>query len=212
MNFYKKFSTREIWDLEISVSNLCVILREIILKVFNDSVLREKQRASRAFQCKKYTSNVHGEQVSCAVFCQENLIPGGLSEITRSGKEREGRCGRDRPLEVARLTRKKGGGREGDGKKVEDDEKGGEWHHASEERDGATKEAEGIIIKRQGGKITYGAALASIHAFYSLAVSAHADRTTSYHLASSAPNAAFLFLFFSLSLILPFFISLSLAH
>lgn len=35
----------------------------------------------------------------------------------------------------------------------------------------------------------YGAALASIHAFYSLAVSAHADRTTSYHLASPAPNA-----------------------
>lgn len=56
-------------------------------------------------------------------------------------------------------------------------------------RDGTTKKAGRIIIKRQGDKITHGAALASIHAFYSLAVIARTDRLVSYHLASPAQSS-----------------------
>lgn len=97
-------------------------------------------------------------------------------------REREAVEGSDRSSEADKGKKKEGRTREGDGKKVEDDEKGKgtrDYLRKREERDKMIKETEGIIIKRQGGKITYGAALASIHAFYSLAVSAHADQTTS---------------------------------
>lgn len=62
-------------------------------------------------------------------------------------------------------------------------------HYESEGWDGTTKKAGRIIIKRQGGKITHGAALASIHAFYSLAVIARTGRLVSYHLVSPAQSS-----------------------
>lgn len=50
-------------------------------------------------------------------------------------------------------------------KEKSEKEKMVEWRRSSV---GMIKGAKRIIIKRQGGKIMYGAVLASIHAFYSL--------------------------------------------
>lgn len=105
----------------------------------------------------------------------------GSQNAWRSGQRRK-----KKGEQLERRNRKKAKKKRNDKTDEDGREKEGTRHYESEGWDGTTKKARRIIIKRQGGKITHGAALASIHAFYSLAVIARTGRPTSYHLVSPA--------------------------
>lgn len=152
--------------------------------------------SNRAHGYKKRISNLYEEQVVHDVLSpvrrtwspaneRDNPLKrkrqsGGSQAAWRSGQRRKKR----------RTTWKKEGRKKAKKKrndKTEEDkrEKERTRHYENEGWDGTTKKTR-RIIKRQGGKITHGAALASIHAFYSLAVIARTGRPTSYHLVSPA--------------------------
>lgn len=77
---------------------------------------------------------------------------------------------RKKAAQLERRGRKKAEKERDEGQKKTKREKEGMPDQADERWDGTMKKAGRIIIKRQGGEITHGAALASIHAFYSLAI------------------------------------------